>query len=87
MAREGTAVILSVSTSRDETLVTVPDWTVRPGEEGGMSRTPSAGGASTGREEGGGATPPTELVLIRDRGQDSTHGSKLLGFFYRIPRN
>lgn len=74
-------MILSVSTSRDETLVTVPDWTVRPVEVEGLSRTASAGGGSTGTEAGE-ATPPTELVLERQEPKLS-NVTKLLGFLYK----
>ena len=85
VARVGTAVILSVSTSRDETLVTVPDWTVRPVEVEGLSRTASAGGGSTGTEAEE-ATPPTELVLERQE-PELSNVTKLLGFLYNAREN
>ena len=60
----GTSVMPSVFTRREETLVTVPDWTVRPV----LGRELLCGGAAVAMAVGGstgttGATPATELVL------------------------
>lgn len=83
--RVGTAVTLSVSTSREDTLVTVPDCTVRPGE--GRELALEAAG-KTGAATAGGTITPPELVLRRGRARESSEqmpglhiiAIKLLGF-------
>jgi hypothetical protein len=67
--RAGTAVILSVFTSREDTLVTVPDCTVRPGD-GSEPSAVCAVGVSTVVATGG-ASAPSELVLVRDTREKS----------------
>ena len=62
--RVGTAVILSVFTNREETLVTVPDCTVRPEEERLVAA--SDGSTGTAAVTTAGASAPSELVLLRE---------------------
>lgn len=66
--RGGAAEILPVSTRREDTLVTVPDCTIRPGGEergrGGSGAVDSVDGVkSAAAVEAGGAAPSPELVL------------------------
>lgn len=73
--RVGMAAVLSVSTSREDTLVTVPDCTVRPGEgrELSLETAASAGDGNTGTAAAAGGTiAPPELVLGIGRGRNDS---------------
>ena len=73
--RVGTGATLSLSTSRDDTLVTVPDCTVSPGEGRELALEAAArdGDGNTGvAAEAGGTTTPPELVLGRGRARESS---------------